>query len=606
MRFIFSSIFMVFILCLSSNLTMAQDTIKKKKANFESKRIKKSEEIKMAFELNDEESIAKNYESLAEDFYSKKNESKAEEYYQKALTSYRKLKRKEDIARVVRSLAKIQESQKKYVQASSNYKVASEETSDKNLEIINTNDFNRLKNSANSGLQKDLLNSNIKILEKQDKKEELSDAYLKKAETDQLENKTEDAINNYNQALVYTVAEPEKTISIKNKIADIYLGKNEFDKALEINQSILESAEKKNDFTTQITQKQKLASLYFQINKPEKAVEELKTAYALASKKGNTAEVKRSLLALVDYYKRNGNDKERLLIYNDFLQNFDAIIQSDTTLIDAKIFQVTEEKIKQLEKEKELKDELIDKKNTFNFVLIGAVILLLLFFGLIIKALYAIKKKNKKIALQSLRREMNPHFIFNSLNSVNQFISQNKELEANKYLSNYSQLMRNIMINSNKDFVSLSNEIEQLKKYLDLEHLRFQDKFDYEIVIDPTLDTDAFFVPNMIIQPHIENAIWHGLRYKNEKGKLLLKVEPKSNTIIISIDDDGIGIAQSNALKTEHQKVHQSRGVSNTKERIALLSELYKTHITFNITEKEQPLTGTIVTVEFPFIHKIP
>jgi LytS/YehU family sensor histidine kinase len=295
-----------------------------------------------------------------------------------------------------------------------------------------------------------------------------------------------------------------------------------------------------------------------------------------------------------------------LLIYNDFLQNFDAIIQSDTTLIDAKIFQVTEEKIKQLEKEKELKDELIDKKNTFNFVLIGAVILLLLFFGLIIKALYAIKKKNKKIALQSLRREMNPHFIFNSLNSVNQFISQNKELEANKYLSNYSQLMRNIMINSNKDFVSLSNEIEQLKKYLDLEHLRFQDKFDYEIVIDPTLDTDAFFVPNMIIQPHIENAIWHGLRYKKEKGKLLLKVEPKSNTIIISIDDDGIGIAQSNALKTEHQKVHQSRGVSNTKERIALLSELYKTHITFNITEKELPLTGTIVTVEFPFIHKIP
>jgi two-component system, sensor histidine kinase YesM len=169
---------------------------------------------------------------------------------------------------------------------------------------------------------------------------------------------------------------------------------------------------------------------------------------------------------LVDYYKQKGNDKERLLIYNDFLQNFDAIIQSDTTLIDAKIFQVTEEKIKQLETEKALKDELIAKKNTFNFVLIGAVILLLLFFGLIIKAFFAIKKKNKKIALQSLRREMNPHFIFNSLNSVNQFISQNKELEANKYLSNYSQLMRNIMINSNKDFVSLSNEIEQLKLLL--------------------------------------------------------------------------------------------------------------------------------------------
>jgi tetratricopeptide (TPR) repeat protein len=584
---------------------MGQDTIKKKKANFESKRIKKSDEIKMAFDLNDEESIAKNYESLAEEFYSKKNESKAEEYYQKALTSYRKLKRKEDIARVVRSLAKIQESQKKYIQASSNYKVASEETSDKNLEIINTNDFNRLKNSSNSGLQKDLLNSNIKILEKQDKKEELSDAYLKKAETDQLENKTEDAINNYNQALVYAVAEPEKTLSIKNKIADIYLGKNEFDKALEINQSILKSAEKKNDFTTQITQKQKLASLYFQINKPEKAVQELKTAYAMASKKGNTAEVKRSLLALVDYYKRNGNDKERLLIYNDFLQNFDAIIQSDTTLIDAKIFQVTEEKIKQLEKEKELKDELISKKNTFNYFLIAAVFLLLLFFGLIVKALFAIKKKNKEIALQSLRREMNPHFIFNSLNSVNQFISQNKELEANKYLTSYSKLMRNIMENSNKDFVTLTTEVNQLKKYLDLEHLRFQDQFDYEIIVDELLDTDAVFIPNMIIQPHLENAIWHGLRYLEHKGHLLLQFKIEKNQLVVLIDDDGIGLTRSKELKTVNQKVHKSRGLTNTKERIQLLNELYKHYIRFEINEKNAPSSGTIIRIEMPLITKV-
>jgi two-component system, sensor histidine kinase YesM len=254
MRYTFSSLSFVFMLFLATNTAMAQDTIKKKKAAFQSKSLKKTEELKKAYDVGDEESIAKNYESLAEDFYSKKNESKAEEYYQKALTSYRKLKRKEDIARVVRSLAKIQESQKKFVQASSNYKVASEETSDKNLEKLNANDFNRLKNSSNSVVQKDLLNSNIKILEKEDKKEELSDAYLKKAETDQLENKTDDAINNYNQALVYAVSEPEKTLSIKNKIADIYVAKNDFDKALEINQSILKSAEKKNDFNTQITQ----------------------------------------------------------------------------------------------------------------------------------------------------------------------------------------------------------------------------------------------------------------------------------------------------------------------------------------------------------------
>src|SRR5690606_8044406 len=133
-----------------------------------------------------------------------------------------------------------------------------------------------------------------------------------------------------------------------------------------------------------------------------------------------------------------------------------------------------------------------------------------------------IKTKNKEIALQSLRREMNPHFIFNSLNSVNHFIAQNNELEANKFLTSYSNLMRNTMENSNKDFVTLSNEISNLKKYLELEHLRFRDKFDYKISVDDNLDPDSTWLPNMIIQPHLENAIWHGLRYKEQKGLLTL------------------------------------------------------------------------------------
>ncbi len=95
---------------------------------------------------------------------------------------------------------------------------------------------------------------------------------------------------------------------------------------------------------------------------------------------------------------------------------------------------------------------------------------------------------------------MNPHFIFNSLNSVNQFIAQNNELEANKYLTSYSNLMRNMMETSNKDFISLSNELEQIKKYLDLEHLRFQDKFEYELEVDEQLDGDVSFGSDMLIQ----------------------------------------------------------------------------------------------------------
>ena len=250
------------------------------------------------------------------------------------------------------------------------------------------------------------------------------------------------------------------------------------------------------------------------------------------------------------------------------------------------------------------KDELINRKNTFNYLLLGSMVVLLLFFGFIVKALYSIKTKNKEIALQSLRREMNPHFLFNSLNSVNQFIAQNNELAANKYLTSYSNLMRNTMENSNKDFVTLGNEIENLTKYLELEHLRFKDKFEFEIKVDEKLDHDSIWVPNMVVQPHLENAIWHGLRYKDGKGLLKMNVELADKKIVITIDDDGIGPTKSSELKTHNQKAHQSRGLTNTKERMTLLNELYKTKMAFTVTEKESPHAGTIVEITFPIINK--
>ena len=200
---------------------------------------------------------------------------------------------------------------------------------------------------------------------------------------------------------------------------------------------------------------------------------------------------------------------------------------------------------------------------------------------------------------------MNPHFIFNSLNSVNQFIAENKEREANKYLTSYSNLMRNTMENSNKDFITLDNELEQLKKYLELEHLRFQDKFDFKISVDPELDPERTMVPNMIIQPHLENAIWHGLRYLDAKGLLQLKVQLVNGKVVIRIEDNGIGLTKSQELKTSNQKAHESRGMSNTKERISLLNELYKKNITFQIFVKALPETGTIVEISFPLIDKI-
>jgi LytS/YehU family sensor histidine kinase len=293
-----------------------------------------------------------------------------------------------------------------------------------------------------------------------------------------------------------------------------------------------------------------------------------------------------------------------LLAYEEFIQNMDRIILSDKSLTDAKTFKVTEERIRRLESEKMFRDELITRKNTFNYLLLGSMALLLFLIISVVKAFYSIKSKNKEIALQSLRLEMNPHFIFNSLNSVNQFIAQNNELEANKFLTSYSNLMRNTMENSNKDFVTLGNEIENLKKYLELEHLRFKDKFDYQIIVDERLDHETIWIPNMITQPHLENAIWHGLRYKEHKGLLKMEFKLEGNNILITIDDNGIGPTKSNELKTHNQREHTSRGLTNTRERMALLSDLYKTSMTFSIEEKQAPQTGTIVKIQFPIINR--
>ncbi|CAC9972487.1 tetratricopeptide repeat-containing sensor histidine kinase [Flavobacterium panici] len=595
-----------FLVLLFPQRTIAQALPEQKSEKSKQVKISKAaDDLSKSLNENDESKIAQNYERLANEFLNNGDNAKAEEYFKRALNSYTKLKLTEDKTRVTRSLAKTQENQKNFDSAIKNYEVAGSLAKDISEEKINLNDANRLKNQSNPESQKGYVDSNIELLKKEKKSQEVTDAYVQKAQNSLELKDKKVAIESYKKALVYAKDKPESVIKIKNEIAKVYAEDNQFDKAVTINEKLLAEAKTNKDYNTEIKQLQSLASLYFQKSEAEKAISSLKQAYDLSFQKGNSAEAKKSLSSLIKYYKTKGEDKESMALYEQFFENFEKLIHSDTTLIDAKTFQITEDKIRQLEKEKTLKDELISKKNTFNYFLIGSVILLLLLFTFISKALYSIRIKNKEIALQSLRREMNPHFIFNSLNSVNQFISENKELEANKYLTSYSNLMRNMMENSNKDFISLDKEVEQLKKYLDLEHLRFEDKFDFEIIVDDSLDAERVFVPNMIIQPHLENSIWHGLRYLDQKGFLSLRFDFKNGKIIVTIDDNGIGLTKSRELKTTNQKIYESRGLNNTKERIDLLNELYKKNISFNISEKEGAEKGTIVEIVFPLIDKI-
>jgi len=580
---------LILIICIPAN-TYSQDK--------KSKRNKAVYELSKTLEEGESDlKLAESYEKAAKEQAEKGEYVKAEDFLNKAKQLYQKLKNTEKVAAIDRELAKIQETQNRYDEAIANYSSASQLSKSSVNQALNVNDMQRVMNNSNPRVQKQLIQENIQLLEKTNNKEDKVVAYQQMANVNLQLNNQKEAIGNLKDALKDT-KEPTEKVKINRQLVDIYTESKDFDKAININQKLITDAQKNKDTKTEIEQLQSLSSIYLKKENEQEGISALQEAYDLAIGNGHTINAKKSLDLLVQQYQKKGDTKKVMNLYNDFMDRLETLIKSDSSLIDSKLFQVNEEKISQLEKERALKDELIRKKNNLNYILIGSIILITLFLLLIAISFFSIKKKNKRIALQSLRREMNPHFLFNSLNSVNQFIAQNNELEANKYLSSYSKLMRNIMENSNKDFIPLSTELEQIKEYLELEHLRFRDKFDYHIQIDKNLDIDSTLIPNMLIQPQIENAIWHGLRYKKEKGLLSLNVYPENNQIVIKIEDNGIGIRKSEELKTKNQKTHQSRGLRNTRERVDLLNNLYNTKISLEIQEKEGENTGVIVLIK--------
>jgi LytS/YehU family sensor histidine kinase len=233
------------------------------------------------------------------------------------------------------------------------------------------------------------------------------------------------------------------------------------------------------------------------------------------------------------------------------------------------------------------------------YSLTGGLLLLLVTGYFMYKSINQQKLANNLLALKSLRSQMNPHFIFNALNSVNSFISSNDERTANKYLSDFSLLMRAVLENSEEDFIPLEKEIELLELYTKLEHSRFKDKFDYSISIDENVAVEEFQIPPMLLQPYIENAVWHGLRYKKEKGLLSITIsQSKVDELEISIIDDGIGREKSRLMKTEHQKKHNSKGLGNIKKRVAILNQMYRDKVDVCIDDlQDNEETGTKVIV---------
>lgn len=214
-------------------------------------------------------------------------------------------------------------------------------------------------------------------------------------------------------------------------------------------------------------------------------------------------------------------------------------------------------------------------------------------------------KRIAEAEMKSLRAQMNPHFIFNSLNSINTFILKNETDVASEYLTKFSRLIRAVLNNSKNKLVTLEDELDALRIYLELEQIRFSNKFQFTIIIDQYLDANRVFVPPLLLQPYVENAIWHGLLYKPEQGTIEISAQKQDDYILFTVQDNGIGREKAAEYKSAFEFKGKSLGMSITAERLETINQLYSSKAKINIIDlydTKQQAAGTRVTIMLPVI----
>ena len=439
----------------------------------------------------------------------------------------------------------------------------------------------------------------------------------------------QEAASNYNKAAqLSSLEKTESSVRAKTNIADYYSRNKSYDAEIELRKSAIEDLSvvapdsiSNDDVITTQKQNYKIGFALAAQNKYDESITFLNKSIEEAKRKEDLTVETNARRRLSEVYRDKGDVDKFKEAYEAYKEVVDlSYNRKEQEISQATRFakDITEQqnRIISLEKDRQLNEsryqlafqeqELVKARDTRQKVIIGSLILVTALLMLTAFAMYRSSKKqqyaNNVLALKSLRSQMNPHFIFNALNSVNSFIATNDERTANRYLSDFSILMRAVLENSEEDFIPLSSEIDLIKRYTMLEHFRFQNRFDYEIEVDEELDVDAFMIPPMLLQPYVENAVWHGMRYKEEKGKLQITFAQKDEeTAVITVSDDGVGRKRSKELKTENQKKQKSKGMSNIKKRIAILNEMYGDRISVAVSDIFENGEGTQVQL---FIKK--
>lgn len=406
----------------------------------------------------------------------------------------------------------------------------------------------------------------------------------------------------------------EKYISkIYQNMGITYANSGSLEKGLEY---YLQSYEikKKNNFSDKVALMINLGNIgrtYKNLKEYEKAKQFLEERLQISLNYKNNRLIYYSYWMLADLYYNLPNYElawKYQLLYKKYKDLYDAE-NNNKYLADLQTQFETERKKTQaqiLEKENQI-NELKLKRKRFLLAALIALAISTVIIALIIYKRNKMRIQQKIVDLkqQNLRNQMNPHFIFNTLNSIQYFLFKNDKSSSSKYLTKFARLLNLIFENSKSNSVSINDELEALRLYLELEKLRFKEKLEYTIEIDENIDLLDYKIPPLILQPFVENSILHGIMPKQERGNIEIELKLIDEIITCSIKDNGIGREKAMEIKMQKDISHKSLGTKISEDRIKNFNLLYRKKLKVNYVdlkdEVNNPL-GTKVLLSFPVI----
>lgn len=524
------------------------------------------------------------------------NYSEAQKSYERSLFIYKSTNHQTGISKALNNLGNALNYQGKYRQALDNYFKALNIETERN----NTMGIGICQN--NIGNMHVKLNNYQEALKSYQKAEEiykkLGNNYMETSVLNQIAisydnlHQSDTAIKIYLNALDNAVNnEYHHLISlIENNIGDLYFNQQKYHTALKYYDLAVVSSGKTNSNLEMAMAQVGVGRVYNEFNKPKESIKISQQAYDIAKKINAPDVLKHASITLSESYEQLGNTKEALHYYKVYKQMNDTLLNAENIKkITGLQWQYNFDKMqkeleleqhkKELEHQAKLKQMKIRRQVIifFSLSMIIVLILILLWYrknreAQISKLHIEINRNMQRI----LGQQMNPHFIFNTLKSIQYFILNNDIKESNVYLTRFSKLIRRILENSQYEFISVKNELDALELYMQLENVRLNHKFAYTIDVDSEIDIAEYKIPSLLLQPYVENAIWHGLANKEGIGEINIKLVLQNEAIQCIIYDNGIGRKKENETNVSG---HTSLGSKITKDRIKLINELYKADI---------------------------